>query len=117
MKKELKIGDRVRFVGAAGIPAFFSYTGTDAVISDSLWAGFNLQIAFTWLGRSQTGSIHPRQITHRLVKKKKPPSVLVTRESLAKVWTQHFSYPPLEKSSIFNAFCESLGLPEQKEEK
>jgi hypothetical protein len=74
VKKPFKVGDKIKFVDAC-IP-----TPTLAIITSIEGLGDSC-IHADIVGASEWITVHPRQITHRIIKKPKRPRV--TREQLA----------------------------------
>lgn len=127
MRKELRVGDKVRFRGPIArsdiLESGYAYSPTLVQIDGSEPNEADLWVSCL-SGPAWKGRIYRRQITHRIVKKQKAVHVLVTRESLAKAWdTMDREKIGVDfkvhsgNSKTFRQLCIHVGLPEQKEEK
>lgn len=108
MKKELKAGDKIKFVGSFGNGHF-----AHAPITAEVVIGSRAMMTIKIDGKDSY--IHGRQVTHRINPKQK--TVRVSREQLAKAWDENAAYNiiagPSNKSETFKLLAKAIGLDSQ----
>lgn len=122
MCKPFQKGDRVKFVGPIR-PAKGTHLGSwehTPQIAEVQEARFD-RLYVTAFGRSEWDIIHPRQVTHRIIPRKKPLALPITREQIAKAWNFHCQGAKdilsADKDIGFDYFCIDLGFPAQEKGK
>jgi hypothetical protein len=106
MKRSFQVGEKIKFVDG-----MYSQPTKACVrcVSDN----GNIAVYINYDTESGIYIIHPRQVTHRIVKRKK---VYLTREALAKAWdSEEFksangNHYGSKISIVFNVLCRELGL-------